>query len=163
MIVNELDWAIIIVLVLSTVVGVTRGVVREILSIVGWVIGIVFAIRFSPELAAHIPLESLGPAIRTIIAAVLICVACVFAIGLLGTILRKMLEVARISAEDRVLGSVFGFLRGVVFVCAVVFLAGMTSAASTQVWRHSVCIPLAENVIDWVMPLMPESIAKLRR
>ena len=66
-------------------------------------------------------LESLGPAIRTIIAAVLICVLCVFAIGLLGTILRKMLEVARISAEDRVLGSVFGFIRGVVFVCAVVF------------------------------------------
>ena len=59
---NELDWAIIIVLVLSTVVGVTRGVVREILSIVGWVIGIVFAIRFSPELAGLIPLESLGPA-----------------------------------------------------------------------------------------------------
>ena len=109
------------------------------------------------------PLESLGPAIRTIIAAVLICVACVFAIGLLGTILRKMLEVARISAEDRVLGSVFGFLRGVVFVCAVVFLAGMTSATSTQMWRHSVCIPLAENVIDWMMPMMPDSIAKLRK
>lgn len=160
---NELDWAIIIVLVLSTVVGVTRGVVREILSIVGWVIGIVFAIRFSPELAGLIPLESLGPAIRTIIAAVLICVACVFAIGLLGTILRKMLEVARISAEDRVLGSVFGFLRGVVFVCAVVFLAGMTSATSTQMWRHSVCIPLAENVIDWMMPMMPDSIAKFRK
>ena len=54
---NELDWAILIVLALSTIVGVTRGVVREILSIVGWVIGIVFAIRFSPELAAYIPLE----------------------------------------------------------------------------------------------------------
>ena len=142
---NELDWAILIVLALSTIVGVTRGVVREILSIVGWVIGIVFAIRFSPELAAYIPLESLGPAIRTIIAAVLICVLCVFAIGLLGTILRKMLEVARISAEDRVLGSVFGFLRGVVFVCAVVFMAGMTSATNTM------------------MPMMPESIASLRK
>ena len=32
---NELDWAILIVLALSTIVGVTRGVVREILSIVG--------------------------------------------------------------------------------------------------------------------------------
>ena len=93
---NELDWAIIIVLGLSTVVGVTRGVVREILSIVGWVIGIVFAIRFSPELAVHIPLESLGPAVRTIIAAVLICVICVFAIGLLGTILRISLGMRRV-------------------------------------------------------------------
>ena len=118
---------------------------------------------FSPELAAYIPLESLGPAIRTIIAAVLICVLCVFAIGLLGTILRKMLEVARISAEDRVLGSVFGFLRGVVFVCAVVFLAGMTSAPTTSMWRHSFCIPLAENGIDMMMPFLPESLARLRQ
>ena len=46
---------------------------------------------------------------------------------------------------------------------AVVFLAGMTSATNTQVWRHSVCIPLAENVIDWMMPMMPESIASLRK
>ena len=160
---RELDWGSMIVFGLSRVCGVAGGVVRESVWIVGWVIGSVFAIRFSPGLAGLIPLESLGPAIRTIIAAVLICVACVFAIGLLGTILRKMLEVARISAEDRVLGSVFGFLRGVVFVCAVVFLAGMTSATSTQMWRHSVCIPLAENVIDWMMPMMPDSIAKLRK
>ena len=79
---NELDWAILIVLALSTIVGVTRGVVREILSIVGWVIGIVFAIRFSAELATHIPLESLGPAVRTIIAAVVIGILVVAALAL---------------------------------------------------------------------------------
>ena len=48
---NELDWAIVIVLALSTIVGVARGVIREILSIVGWVIGIVFALKYSTELA----------------------------------------------------------------------------------------------------------------
>ena len=57
---NELDWAIVIVLALSTIVGVARGVIREILSIVGWVIGIVFALKYSTELADKIPLESLG-------------------------------------------------------------------------------------------------------
>ncbi|HIU74007.1 MAG TPA: CvpA family protein [Candidatus Aphodousia faecipullorum] len=160
---NELDWAIVIVLALSTIVGVARGVIREILSIVGWVIGIVFALKYSTELADKIPLESLGPAVRTIIAAVLICVVCVFAIGLLGTILRKMLEAANISAEDRILGSVFGLLRGVVFVCAVVFLAGMTSAPTTSMWKHSFCIPLAENGIDMMMPFLPDSLAQLRR
>lgn len=160
---NELDWAVLIVVGLSTAVGVSRGVVREILSIVGWVIGIVFALKFSTQCADMIPLESLGPAVRTIIAAIIICVLCVFAVGLLGTILRKMLEVARISAEDRVLGSVFGLLRGVLFVCAVVFLAGMTSAPTTQTWKQSLTIPLVENCIDLMMPLLPDSIVKLRR
>ncbi len=160
---NELDWAIVIVLGLSTVVGVARGVIREVLSIVGWVVGIVFALKWSPDLAEKIPLDSLGPAVKTILAAIIIAVFCVFAIGLLGTLLRKMLEVANISAEDRILGSVFGLLRGVVFVCAAVFLAGMTSAPTTSMWRHSVCIPLAENGVELMMPLLPESIAKLRK
>ena len=160
---NELDWAIVIVLGLSTVVGVARGVIREVLSIVGWVVGIVFALKWSPDLAEKIPLDSLSPAVKTILAAIIIAVFCVFAIGLLGTLLRKMLEVANISAEDRILGSVFGLLRGVVFVCAAVFLAGMTSAPSTQMWRHSVCIPLAENGIDMIMPFLPEAIANLRK
>lgn len=160
---NELDWAIVIILGLSTVVGVARGVIREVLSIVGWVVGIVFALKWSPDLAEKIPLDSLGPAVKTILAAIIIAVFCVFAIGLLGTLLRKMLEVANISAEDRILGSVFGLLRGVVFVCAAVFLAGMTSAPTTSMWRHSVCIPLAENGVELMMPLLPESIAKLRK
>lgn len=160
---NELDWAIVIVLGLSTVVGVARGVIREVLSIVGWVVGIVFALKWSPDLAEKIPLDSLGPAVKTILAAIIIAVFCVFAIGLLGTLLRKMLEVANISAEDRILGSVFGLLRGVVFVCVAVFLAGMTSAPTTSMWRHSVCIPLAENGVELMMPLLPESIAKLRK
>ncbi len=160
---TELDWAIVIVLGLSTIVGVARGVIREILSIFGWVVGIVFALKWSPDLAAKIPLDSLGPAVKTILAAIIIAVMCVFAVGLLGTLLRKMLEVANISAEDRILGSVFGLLRGVVFVCAAVFLAGMTSAPSTQMWRHSVCIPLAENGIDMIMPFLPEAIANLRK
>ncbi len=160
---NELDWAIVIVLGLSTVVGVARGVIREVLSIIGWVVGIVFALKWSPDLAEKIPLDSLGPAVKTILAAIIIAVFCVFAIGLLGTLLRKMLEVANISAEDRILGSVFGLLRGVVFVCVAVFLAGMTSAPTTSMWRHSVCIPLAENGVELMMPLLPESIAKLRK
>lgn len=160
---NELDWAVLIVVGLSTIIGVTRGVIREILSIVGWIIGIVFALKWSPELADKIPLESLGPAIRTILAAVVIAVSCVFTIGLLGTLLRKMLEAAHISAEDRVLGSVFGFLRGVVFVCAVVFLAGMTSAPQTALWRQSTMVPMAEMAIDWTMPLLPKALQDLRK
>jgi membrane protein required for colicin V production len=97
------------------------------------------------------------------LAAVIIAVCCVFAIGLLGILLRKMLEAAHISAEDRVLGSVFGFLRGVVFVCAVVFLAGMTSAPQTSLWRQSVMIPMADMAIEWTMPLLPQALQDLRR
>ena len=57
---NEADFLICAVLLISTVVGVSRGVVREILAIVAWVVAIFLAIRFAPELGDKNPLESMG-------------------------------------------------------------------------------------------------------
>ena len=71
---NEADFVICAVLLVSTVVGVSRGVVREILAIVGWAVAIFLALNYSPELARVIPLESLGTAVRTACAAVIIVV-----------------------------------------------------------------------------------------
>ena len=40
---TEIDWIIIAVLALSTIVGIMRGVLREVLAIAGWVAGIFLA------------------------------------------------------------------------------------------------------------------------
>lgn len=79
---NEADFVICAVLLVSTVVGVSRGVVREILAIVGWAVAIFLALNYSPELARVIPLESLGTAVRTACAAVIIVVLTLFTCGL---------------------------------------------------------------------------------
>lgn len=160
---TEIDWIILALLLLSTLVGVARGVIREVLAIAGWVVGIVLALNFAGELAEKIPLESIGFIPRVIIAGVAIVVACLFAIGLLGTLMRKMMEVAELTFEDRVLGAVFGLVRGVVAVCAVVFVAGMIdSVQSSRMWRQSILIAPCETVIEWSLPLLPDAVADLR-
>ena len=111
---TEIDWIICALLVLSTVVGIMRGVIREVLSIVGWVAGFMLSMSFAGEIADRIPLDSIGYIPRVIIAAVLILVACLFIVGLFGFILRKMLEVAALTFEDRILGAAFGFVRGII-------------------------------------------------
>ncbi|MDO5531781.1 CvpA family protein [Sutterella sp.] len=160
---TEIDWIIIAVLALSTIVGIVRGVMREVLAIAGWVIGILLAMNFSGDLALHIPLESIGWLPRVMIAAVLILVAVLFVCGLLGLILRRMLEVASITFEDRALGAVFGLIRGIVVVCACVFLFGMpASIHESRMWQQSVLIGPAETLIDWSMPYLPKWIADMR-
>lgn len=160
---TEIDWIIIALLALSTIVGIMRGVLREVLAIAGWVVGILLAMNFSGELAAQIPLESIGWLPRVMIAAVLIIVAVLFLCGLLGMILRRLLEVAAITFEDRALGAVFGLVRGVVVVCACVFLFGMpASVHDSRMWQQSVLIGPAETVIDWSMPYLPKWIQEMR-
>ena len=144
---NEADFVICAVLLVSTVVGVSRGVVREILAIVGWAVAIFLALNYSPELARVIPLESLGTAVRTACAAVIIVVLTLFTC----------------TFDDRAIGWVFGFARGVVVVCLAVFLLGMTSAVRTGQWRNSVLIVPCERIIDFTMPYMPETIVEMRK
>ncbi len=160
---NEADFVICAVLLVSTVVGVSRGVVREILAIVGWGIAIFLALKFAPELGQKIPLESMGVYVRTAIAGILIVVLTLFACGLFGKLCAKLLAAASISFEDRAIGSVFGFVRGILIVCAAVFLLGMTSAVRTGQWRNSVLIVPCENIIDFAMPYMPQTITDMRR
>lgn len=160
---TEIDWIIAALLVLSTLVGIVRGVVRETLSIAGWVLGVMAALSFAGEAADLIPLETIGYIPRVIIAAVVIVTGVLFGIGLLGMLLRKLLEAAEITFEDRALGAVFGLVRGVVVVCACVFLAGMLeSVQASKMWRQSVLIAPAEIVINWSLPYLPSTIAEMR-
>ena len=160
---TEIDWLIVGLLVLSSGVGITRGVVREILAIVGWVAGIMLALAFSGDFADMIPLESLGYLPRVLIASILLIVAALFCVGLLGLLIRKLLEVAELTFEDRALGAVFGFLRGAVVVCAGVFFFGLIDDVKTsKVWQQSSLIAPAETVIDWSLPYLPDWFASLR-
>lgn len=160
---NEADFLICAVLLISTVVGVSRGVVREILAIVAWVVAIFLAIRFAPELGDKIPLESMGPLVRNAMAGVVIVVLTLFAFGLFGKLCARLLAAASISFEDRAIGSVFGFVRGVLIVCAAVFVLGMTSAVRTGQWRNSVLIVPAERIIDFTVPYLPSAVGEMRR
>ena len=159
---NEIDWVILAVLAISTVLGVSRGVVREILAIVGWVLGIVLSLKFAPAVAEMIPLPSVSILIRTAFGAVLIVVVTLFVIGMLGRIFSSILRAASISFEDRAIGAVFGLARGVVIVCACVFVLGLTSVTKTSYWRNSVLIVPAERVIDFSLPYLPHTIAQMR-
>ena len=161
---TEIDWIIIAVLALSTIVGIMRGVLREVLAIAGWVAGIFLAMNYSAVVAEHIPLESIGWLPRVIIAAVLIVVACLFVVGLLSAIIRRLLETAALRFEDRALGAVFGFLRGIVVVCACVFFFGMpASIHASRMWQQSVLIGPTETIINWSMPYLPAWLADMRR
>ena len=91
-----------------------------------------------------------------------IAVLTLFAVGIAGKLFARMLAAASISFEDRAIGAVFGLARGIVIVCALVFVLGMTSAVKTSYWRNSVLVVPAERVIDVSIPYLPAAIADMR-
>ena len=130
---GELDWVFVVIILLSTLLGVSRGMVREIFALVGWVAAFFVSLYCSADLAAIIPL-------------------------------RSILASVSIGAEDRLLGCLFGFLRGLLIVGLLVFLGGTTEFFSKQLWwKDSALVPAFEKGITWCAPYIPDSLMELRK
>ena len=79
-------------------------------------------------------------------------------------ILRSILASVSIGAEDRLLGCLFGFLRGLLIVGLLVFLGGTTEFFPKQLWwKDSALVPAFEKGITWCAPYIPDSLLELRK
>jgi membrane protein required for colicin V production len=61
---------------------------------------------------------------------------------------------------NRLLGAFFGLARGVLIVCIVVFLAGLTELPNDARWRNAMFSAPLEALVISTLPWVPISIAK---
>ena len=155
-----LDWILLAVLVCSMLVGLWRGLVFEVLSVLGWAVSFYSEQWFAPDVAAVLPLKSLSDPLRYAAAFVLIFVAALFACGLLAAVVKKLVEAVGLRPIDRVLGGVFGVLRGVILLLAATVVINMTALKTSDWWNGSSGAPLLSAALTGLKPLLPEQFAK---
>jgi len=157
---NAVDGLLLFVLLLSAVVGMWRGLVYEVLSLMVWVAAFVLAQAYAGEVAHLLPLEGLSAALRIAVAFVLVFVACAFAGGFVAWLVKKMVAAVGLRPIDRVLGGVFGLLRGAVVLLAVAVVVGMTPLQSQQAWQTSAVAQVLGDSLQALRPLLPEPVAR---
>ena len=155
---NEADWTLVALVGASVLLGLARGVVRELLALAGWVVAMLLALAFAKLLGAWLPLEPMAPAVRTGLAGLLIVVVSLLVAALIGAVLRSLMVAVKLSTEDRLLGGLFGLLRGVLVVGALVLFAGLTAAPAQAWWRDSLLLPRLQAVVQWLQPWLPASL-----
>ena len=151
---NWIDWAIVGLLAASVLFGVLRGLVREVLALAGWIAGILLALRFAGPLGAGIPLD-LPAAVKAALAGAAILIGVVIAAALASWLIGKLLAAVKLSGLDRMLGALFGLLRGALIVLGVVLFAGRTTLAQQPPWRESKLLPHFEAAVRFAAPLLP--------
>jgi len=153
---NWVDIAILALIGLSILVGVWRGFLREVVSILVWVAAAWVAVRYSGVAAAALAGWIEVPSVRSIIAFVALFVVVLMIGGLMTWLLGKLVESTGLSGTDRLLGMVFGALRGVVLVTLVVMVAGFTPFPGDPWWRQSYLLPYFETAAGEVAEWLPE-------
>lgn len=151
------DYAILAIIVISTLVSLTRGFVREALSLAIWVGAFLIASWFYQDLAQYFTGIDDGM-LRNALAVVALFISTLVVGALVNFLIGKLVEGTGLSGTDRVLGLVFGAIRGVLIVTLVLFIIdSFTTLSDSDWWRQSQLIPQFGLMIQWLFEFLQES------
>lgn len=153
------DYAIIGVVLVSTLISLVRGFVKEVLSLVTWIAAFVIAMGFSQQAAVFVPKAVDIPSARVALAFLVLFVLVLIIGGIINWIVSTLVNKTGLSGTDRSVGMVFGLARGVFIVSVLVLLAELTAMPKESWWQSSVFIPQFMIVADWIHALLPPNLA----
>lgn len=153
------DWLIIAVVALSTLLSLKRGFVKEVLSLLTWVVAFVISIKFSDQMQALLIEQVQNDQIRYIVAFVSLFIASLVVGALISFLLGSLIQVTGLSSTDRVLGMVFGFARGSVIIVAFVSLLSLSpTIEETEFWKTSRLIPQLGQLNGWMREMLGKNM-----
>ncbi len=157
---TSFDYSVLLIIGISIVVSMMRGAVREVLAIVGWVAAIyaakTYATQLVPLLPADIPTEQL----RILAAYVIVFLGVLLVSSLLTIALSSLIKKIGLNWFNRFLGGFFGLVRGLLIVCVLVFLAGLTSFPKDARWTNAMFSAPLEALVKSALPWVPKMVAK---
>jgi membrane protein required for colicin V production len=155
-----IDLFIIAVLLISTVLSYMRGFAKDAVSLTAWILAFVIAISLGDKFALILPQSIEDPRVRLGISVTVLFIA-TLVIGIVANfLLAGFINMAKLGNLDRSLGVLFGFVRGIVIVSLLVVLGAFIDLNQTGWWQRSALLPLIENLIGYILPLLPDNLAR---
>jgi len=154
------DYVAIGIVGVSLIFGLWRGVVGEIIALVAWVLAIFAAVEFGAVVGRTVFAGLADPALRTLAGCVVIFVGVLVVMALFRMAVRSMVKALGLSVSDRILGMLFGLVRGVLVCMVLVGLGGMTSAPMQAWWQDATLSAPLETVVSATKPWLPDDLAK---
>ena len=141
---NLTDWSILVILIASGVISLSRGFTKEFLSLFLWLAAFVAAISLeflaTPKINEYIGNEE----VSKIISYIVVFIIFIFLGGILIKFISKLIKWSGASGFDKFLGVLFGLTRGLV-VIFVIFLLLPSSLKSTDLIIKSKLTPIIQT------------------
>ena len=160
-----LDFIVIAVLLLSAILAFIRGFTREMFSLLGWVGAAAaawFLLPYTEPYAREIVDDVLA---ARIIASIAVFIVVLFAITFIGSPVSGRVRESHFSSMDRLLGGLFGVVRGaVLIVLGYLVLISFYPTDSQIPWmRDAVSKPYLEEGLRVAEGLLPEGVIQSGR
>ena len=155
-----IDYAVLAIIGVSVLFSVIHGFVRELLSLASWVSAFLVAQYFASQVAALLPAAVPNESLRLLAGFLAVFLIVLLAATLLAIAISSLIKRAGLGAADRLLGAVFGLVRGVAVVMVIVLLAGLTALPTTPAWRQAMTSAPLEALANTVKVWLPSDLSK---
>lgn len=156
---NVLDIIFLVIIGISMLLGMIKGFIRELFSLVFLIIAGVLAFLFYQDVGNSL-MKLLKNKDAANFAGFIIIFAGVLIVGAFITYaIRKIFTFGPLKAVDRILGGVFGLVRGIL-LSAVIVVILLAFPVQDDLLVKSKIAPYLEGTIKVVMKLFPQNVTE---
>ena len=135
------DWILIAIVVVSTLISLKRGFVKEALSLGSMIIAVFVARMFGGQVSTLLTDYISVPSIRLMVAYGALFAATLAVGSMINHLIAHVVAMTGLSGTDRLLGTVFGLGRGLLIIVVVVAVLSRAPVTGDEWYKKSVMIP----------------------
>lgn len=154
-----IDYAIAVVMVLSALMGLVRGFIKEAFALTSWVLAIGVGFKYNADLSVLLQNSISIPSARMAGAFIILFFATLILAAVVNFLLGELVNRTGLSGTDRLIGLLFGLVRGAVLMVILVLLAGLTPLPEDPWWKQSQLIPPFQTLAVWAKAQIPPELA----
>jgi membrane protein required for colicin V production len=157
---TTIDFIVIGIIAFSAILGLIRGLIKEAFSLVGFALAMYLAYRFSGEVATRW-LSSItgGVTAQNVLAFIGIFICVLILSKIISNLLNRVSSKIGLSFFDRLLGSIFGFIRGGLIVIVLSTLFALTDIPKSAEWKDALTKPAVEMAVGFIRSWLPDDWA----
>lgn len=178
---NAIDIAVLVIFFMSIVAGLLRGFIKEVIAVVTWIVAFIVSVMFATRLASVFTSSDavqsalgstasstgMNPAESVSYASIGISFICIFlTVLIIGKIvsyfIASAVEGQGISFGNRLLGGVFGLLRGFFITLFLMFVMQFTPFVSQAYWEGSQFVTVFAPALTWVNDVIKPGLGGLK-
>jgi membrane protein required for colicin V production len=160
---TALDWIILLVLAACVFRGLMRGLIEEVFSLGAWIVAFIAAKWGAVAVAPLLPIGIGRENIRYFVGFAVVFLVMMIVVLITGHIVKSSVQAVGLTGADKLIGALFGLLRGLVIVVGLTLAAGLTQLPRTDFWRQATLSHALEIMATQAKPLLPQKLAKYIR
>jgi len=157
--VTVFDLIVLLIVGVSSLLGLLRGLLKELLSLVAYVLAFVAALWWGAQAAVQLEPWIAHALVRMGTAYGLVFLVALLLVGLVNLAAGLLVQKTGLTPADRGLGLLFGLLRGLLVVFVAVVLIGYTELTREPWWQDAVLSRPVVTGVQAIKSHMPPALA----